>query len=298
MDSLEGINIVEAKAMREAYHFERQEHNIVLCTLCPHYCTIPEECYGRCRVRVNKDGTLYTLNYGEISAFGIDPIEKKPLRHFYPGQQIVSIGSFGCNLECDFCQNWSIAQEKPKTIQYTADDLLDEIKDAPNNIGIAYTYNEPTIFYEFMLDTAKKVYEAGYKNVMVSNGFINKEPLEALLPYIDAFNIDLKGFNDAFYHGICSGERLAVMETIERIVGVKHIEITLLLIDGLNTNPLELEALFRWVGKLDSKIPLHISRYFPAYKMDQPPTQIETLYEAKTLADQYLEHVYPGNVPL
>lgn len=282
--------------MMEARYYEVKANKSVRCTLCPHYCLIGPNALGRCDVRQNIEGKLMTHNYGCLSAVAFDPIEKKPLREFEPGSQILSIGSCGCNFTCDFCQNWKIAQARPQTQFVTVEELITLMQSRPDNVGMAYTYNEPTVFYEFVLDTAKAVRELGYKNVIVSNGYINLEPLKALLPYIDAFNIDLKAFNDDFYNGICTGSLLPVMETIKSIYGHAHLEITVLLIDGQNSDDGELESLFKWLAELDETIPIHLSRYFPAHKMTVPATKMETLLKAKNLAERYLNSVYLGNV--
>jgi len=282
--------------MMEAKYYEVKEDGYVQCHLCPNECTIKSGEMGRCRVRKNKDGKLFTLNYGKISGFGIDPIEKKPLYHFYPGRSIFSFGTFGCNFSCDFCQNWHMAQKMPPTQDVTIEQLVNTIEAQENNLGVAYTYNEPTIFYEFMFDLAKAVHEAGYKNVVVSNGYIMPEPLEALLPYIDAYNIDLKAFNDDFYKNICKGRRSPVMESIKRVYGKAHLEITLLLIDGENTNVDELEEMFKWIADIDPDIPIHLSRYHPANRMTNPPTEIQTMLTTQKLAKKHLNYVYLGNV--
>jgi len=282
--------------MKEAYYYEKKENNFVQCHLCPHECKIKPGAVGLCRVRKNECGTLYSLNYGKISSYNFDPIEKKPLYHFYPGKTIFSIGTFGCNFNCDFCQNYTIAQQNPATLNISTEQIMDAVKSREDNIGIAYTYNEPTIFYEFMLDTAKEANKAGYKNVVVTNGFINKKPLEELLQYVDAMNIDLKAFNNKFYESICRGKRLPVMETIRRSYGKTHIEITLLLIDDENTDEKELNEMFKWIADIDKNIPLHISRYFPANRMANSPTKIVTIRKAKSIAKKYLNYVYIGNV--
>lgn len=284
--------------MKEAYYYDKIENNYVVCRLCPNMCKIAPEDIGRCGVRKNVEGMLCSLNYGRITACALDPIEKKPLRHFYPGSKILSIGTYGCNFKCEFCQNWHIAQMHPFVEKVSIDEMFEIIDKQEDNIGVAYTYNEPTIFYEYMLDLAKKVHYAGYKNVVVSNGYINEAPLKELLPFIDAFNIDLKAFNDEFYKTICKGERLPVMKTIERIYGHAHMELTVLLIDGKNTNLNELEEMFKWIAEIGSDIPVHLSRYHPAYKMDDPVTALDTLLAAREIANDYLDHVYLGNVPV
>jgi len=282
--------------MKEAYYYEVKENDCVQCHLCPHECIIKPDGIGRCSVRKNTGGKLFSLNYGEITGYAFDPIEKKPLYHFYPGRPIFSFGTFGCNFSCDFCQNWHIAQANPNTQRVTIDQMMNTIKSSDENLGVAYTYNEPTIFYEFMFDLSKAVHEAGYKNVVVSNGYIMQEPLEALLPYIDAYNIDLKAFNDTFYKELCKGKRSPVMETIKRVHGKAHMEITLLLIDGENTNVEELEDMFKWISDIDKDIPIHLSRYHPANRMTNPPTEIQTLLTTQAIAKKYLNYVYLGNV--
>ncbi len=281
--------------MKEASYYKKGDNNEVYCTLCPHYCKIEEGKSGRCRVRKNKDGSLYTLNYGKITSYAYDPIEKKPLYHYKPGTNIFSIGSFGCNLACDFCQNWEIVYDNNLTMDISPEDLL-ELSKAKDSVGIAYTYNEPIIWYEFILDMAKKVKENGMSNILVTNGYINQEPLEELLPYIDAMNIDLKSMDDFFYKHLCKGSLEPVLRTIEIAARSTHVELTTLVIDNENSSLEEIRSLAKRVGQIDKSIPLHFSRYFPAYKMKHPPTKIETLVEAKNIAKEYLDYVYIGNV--
>jgi pyruvate formate lyase activating enzyme len=283
--------------MKEAYYYETLDDNKVKCMLCPHYCQIPDQGFGRCQVRKNVAGVLYALNYGRVTGLALDPIEKKPLRHYHPGSHILSIGSYGCNFHCDFCQNWHLATANPFVEKREIDEMLDLVERTEDNIGLAYTYNEPIVFYEYMLDMAKAIKAKGYKNVMVTNGYINPEPLKELLSYVDAFNIDLKAFNDGFYEDICGGKRQAVMDVIELVAGQAHLEVTLLLIEGKNTDEKELEGLFQWLGNFNREIPLHISRYFPAHQRHDPPTPMESMLKAKTIAKKYLKYVYLGNVP-
>ncbi len=282
--------------MKEAYFYNKVEDSNVRCTLCPHNCLIKQEATGICGVRKNIDGKLYSLNYLKVSGFALDPIEKKPLYHFYPGTNILSFGSFGCNFSCSFCQNYHIAKEVPKTRQVTISEMMETLKTLGDNIGIAYTYNEPTVFYEFMYDMAREVHNNGYKNVVVSNGYINRDALEMLIPYIDSFNIDLKSFSNEFYKNICAGRLSPVMETIKNIGGRAHLEITLLLIDGLNTDEEELDEMFRWLASIDKDIVLHLSRYHPSYKMNRPATKISSLLNAQMHAKEHLNYVYVGNV--
>ncbi len=208
------------------------------CQVCPHFCKLKDGQRGICRVRKNLDGKLFALNYGECSSYGVDPIEKKPLRNFHPGSMIFSVGTVGCNLSCGFCQNWQIAKGEPQTITLTVEELVD-LAGRGDSIGVAYTYSEPMMWYEFVYDAARAVSQAGLKNVLVTNGFINPEPLEALLPYIDAMNIDVKGFTEKYYKQACGGRLKPVLKTVERAVKAWHVEITTLLVTGLNDLPEE-----------------------------------------------------------
>lgn len=281
--------------MKEAKHYKKGNNNDVYCSLCPHYCKISDGDVGRCRVRKNIDGTLYTLNYGMVTSYAYDPIEKKPLYHFYPGSYIFSVGSFGCNLGCDFCQNWEIVYEESLMVDISDEEII-ALSKAKDSIGIAFTYNEPSIWFEYILDISKKIKEEGLKNVMITNGYINEEPLRELLPYIDAMNIDLKSIEDSFYKSICKGSIEPVLRTIEIASKETHVEITNMLIEGENTSLDEVRRLAERIAEIDKSIPLHLSRYYPAYKMKLPSTNIETINEAKNVAKEYLDHVYIGNV--
>ncbi len=287
----------------EKARFFAKKNGQIRCRLCPHNCLIEDENEGICGVRVAKGGQLYSLNYGLCAAINFDPVEKKPLYHFYPGRYILSIGTYGCNLSCSFCQNWGLARGKPSGPAATLrpKDVLERLdsKGGPEKaLGVAYTYNEPTVWYEFMYDTARLLNSRDYKNVMVTNGYINREPLEQLLPYIDAMNIDLKSFNDQFYRTHCGGLKAPVLKTIERAVESCHVEITCLLIPTLNDKLNEVEGLSRWLGSLNRDIPLHFSRYFPQHKMELPPTPPHVLRQAREVALKYLNYVYLGNVDL
>lgn len=284
------------KSIKEAQFYEGYNDGRVKCLLCPHNCEIYDNELGKCRVRKNLNGRLVTLNYGSITASCLDPIEKKPLYHFQPGKKILSIGSFGCNLNCSFCQNHSIAHSVPEYIQTTPERILEISMEQEENIGVAYTYNEPSIWYEFMLDTSKLVKEKGQKNVIVSNGYINREPLMKLIPFIDAMNIDLKAFSNGFYNDICRGMKSPVLETIITAKEHCHIEITTLLIEGLNTKREEIVKLCMWIASIDKDIPLHLSRYYPRYRMKIAPTEIETIIDLYDIAKKYLNYVYIGNV--
>lgn len=279
----------------EAMYYEKRDDKIVKCKLCPHGCVIRDGDMGVCRVRENSGGTLISLNYGKIASFAYDPIEKKPLYHFYPGSKILSIGTYGCNLKCDFCQNWEISQKKSMTMELEDEDILLMAK-SRGSIGIAYTYNEPSISYEYVLHLCKLVKSRGLKNVLVTNGYINEEPLKELLPYVDAMNIDLKSIEDGFYRRICKGKLEPVMNTIKMAAKQVHVEITNLIIDGLNSSEDQIDRLAKWISEIDDNIPLHLTKYFPAYRMNLPPTSYDTLMRAKKTAEKHLKYVYVGNV--
>lgn len=288
--------------MREALFYEKKEKDAVSCVLCPHYCKIAEGKAGICRARQNRGGVLYAANYGRVSSHGMDPVEKKPLYHFYPGFFILSVGTFGCNFQCGFCQNWQIAHGDPPTTGVTPEGLVEMAMDYTGmgypNIGLAFTYNEPFMWYEFVLDTAKLAREAGLKNVLVTNGSINEEPLREILPFIDAMNIDVKGFTDDYYKKHCKGSLQPVLRTVETARRECHVELTTLLIPGLNDSEEEIGRLAGWVASLDRDIPLHFSRYFPTYKMDLPATPLETLVRAREIALEKLHYVYIGNAQI
>lgn len=282
---------------KEASYYTKAEGGTVVCALCPHRCVIPPGGRGRCRTRANEEGTLISRSYGHVASYGKDPIEKKPLYHFYPGTKIFSVGSFGCNFTCDFCQNFAISQESPKMIDTTAQNLVDIACNEKENLGIAYTYNEPTIWYEFMTEIAQGIRRGGKKNVLVTNGYMNPEPLAALLPLIDAMNVDLKSMNPEFYKAHCGGTLEPVLEFIRQSAPACHVEITTLLIEGLNTSEDEICSVARFIAAINPEIPLHLSRYFPAYNMNLPPTDITLMERLQAVAREELRYVYLGNVP-
>lgn len=281
--------------MNEAMYYKKEDMGRAYCYLCPVHCHIVDGGVGACKARKNIGGRLYSLNYGKISAISMDPIEKKPLYHFYPGSSILSISSFGCNFKCSFCQNWELSQQVPIMENSSISDIIKIAESYKDNIGIAYTYNEPLIWYEFVLNTAKIAKEHGLKNVLVTNGYIEEEPLKELLPYIDAMNIDLKG-GDWFYKSICKGKLENVKRTIEISSSHTHVEITNLIIPGLNDDMSKIEEMAMWLSSISKDMPLHFSRYFPQYRMEKPPTPVETIMEAKKIASRYLNYVYVGNV--
>lgn len=283
----------------EALYYEKSADGVMRCMLCPHHCRLKEGQTGLCRVRTNHSDCLWTCNYGEISSLALDPIEKKPLFHFYPGSYILSAGSFGCNLSCSFCQNYAIAHGLPPTHFIDPESLvaLTLQSRTEGSIGIAFTYNEPSIWYEYIMAVIPVLKERGLKTVMVTNGYIEKEPLERLLPYVDAFNIDVKAFNQRFYTELCKGKLQAVKDTVERVIGKSHVEITTLLIPGQNDGEQEIREMSRWLASLDRDIVLHLSRYHPAYKLQIPSTPEATVRQSREIAREYLDFVYTGNLP-
>lgn len=282
----------------QALFYLKGNDGIVQCMLCPNRCILKEGMRGICDVRYAAGGTLKSLNYGEISSLAIDPIEKKPLYHYKPGSVILSAGSFGCNFHCGFCQNYSISKEKPDTRYIAPGDLVRlALHEKDNgNIGIAFTYNEPSIWYEYVLDTSILAKQNDLDIVLVTNGYINEEPLKKLLPYVDAVNIDLKAFNEEYYNKICGGDLKSVMETIALANEKCHVELTTLLVNGYNDTPFEVGNAAKWISSIDKNIPLHLSRYFPSYKFKTPPTPVENIMKCSNEARSYLNYVYTGNV--
>ncbi|HHT46891.1 MAG TPA: AmmeMemoRadiSam system radical SAM enzyme [Firmicutes bacterium] len=286
--------------MQEARFYSREKDSVI-CRLCPQECNLKEEQEGICGVRRVEGGRLLTMNYGLCGALAFDPVEKKPLYHFYPGYDILSLGSNGCNLHCSFCQNWALARGRAskELKEISAKDLLDILGDRParEQLGIAYTYNEPTVWYEFVRDTAEMVAGEGYKNVLVTNGFINEEPLKELLPFIHGMNIDVKAFQDSFYRRYCHGKGYKqVLKTVELALSKCHVELTYLIVTSLNDSPEEIRNFIDWVASLDKEIPVHFSRYFPGYRLDMPPTPLEIMENAWETAREKLSYVYLGNV--
>lgn len=273
-----------------------------VCRICPHRCSLAEGAVGRCRARVARGGEVVSLNYGLATSLALDPIEKKPLARFHPGSTVLSVGSFGCNLSCPFCQNASIAQAGEHEVRWRRVEPGELVEQAlrladRGCIGIAYTYNEPLVGFEFVRDCARLAHEAGLLNVVVSNGMICDEPLEELVPLIDAANIDLKGFSQDFYD-LVGGEYLTVRRTIERLAAAPscHLEVTTLVIPGLNDDVGQIAEAARWLASLDPGFTYHLTRFFPQHRMaDRPPTPIATLREAAVAARRYLRYVRLGN---
>lgn len=256
---------------------------------------------GFCRTRANRAGTIRPLNYGRFTSLALDPIEKKPLYHFHPGSFILSVGSFGCNLACPFCQNASIATADtsaateditPARLSALAGELS---RRAPGNIGVAFTYNEPLLSFEYIMDAAPLLHAANLAVVLVTNGTICAAPRARLLPHVDAMNIDLKGWQEDFYRWV-GGDLGTVRETIEHAVthGV-HVEVTTLIIPGRNDSAADMDAEARWLASLSPEIPLHISRYFPRHRVSTPPTPIASIDRLAEIARRHLRHVHRGN---
>ena len=273
----------------------------IVCPVCPHHCALREGAVGRCRARKCVGGKITCINYGKITSLALDPIEKKPLNYFYPGSRIVSVGSFGCNLSCPFCQNHEIAAAGAREARYARDmtpeeicEIAEETRDR-GNIGVAYTYNEALVGYEFVRDTAKLVHEAGMKNVLVTNGTAELPVLEELLPYIDAMNIDLKAFRPELYKWL-GGDLQTVMNFITRAAQGSHVELTSLIVPGKNDSLEDMEREASWIAGIDPDIPLHITRYFPRHRMSEPPTRISLMRELKGVAERHLNRVLLGNV--
>ena len=293
--------------MRDSSAKKRQEKKT--CEICPKACVLGPDQVGFCGARGNVDGEIIALNYGRVAAMGLDPIEKKPLWRFHPGSRVLSVGSYGCNLRCPFCQNSSLSMEwQDEWVEATGnyysryetimpDKLIDLALAARSkgNIGIAYTYNEPVVGYEYVYDCSILAREAGLKNILVTNGYCNEKPWKDLLTYIDATNIDVKGFTEEFYHKV-GGELRVVMKNVEAAVEECHVEITCLIIPGENDDPREMEEMSKWIASMNPEIPLHISRFFPQYKMNEkPPTSRETIDKLAAIAGERLKYVYKGN---
>ncbi len=272
----------------------------VQCNICPHHCKIEEGHVGLCKARRNRGGRVLCDSYGRLTAVALDPIEKKPLYHFYPGSKILSVGSYGCNLNCPFCQNHDISMVGGDELETAVIDCEELVKKAlmftdKGNIGIAYTYNEPLIGYEFVRDCADMAQQKGLKNVVVTNGYICEKPLRELLPVIDAFNIDLKGFTEAYYHKL-GGDLGTVKRSIELASKHCHVEVTTLIVPGENDSEEEMDALSLWLSDINPDIPLHISRFFPRWKMqDTSATPVNQVYRLAEIARRKLSYVYEGN---
>ena len=285
---------------------------MAVCNVCFRQCSVPEGGLGFCGGRTCRAGAVTAANYGRITALALDPIEKKPLARFYPGSLILSAGSYGCNLRCPFCQNHDISWSKTAFAQAEKAEYISPEDMAQTalyyqsrgNIGLAFTYNEPLIGYEYIRDTGKLVHEWGMKNVLVTNGTASLHVLDELAPYIDAMNIDLKGFTDHYYKDVLGGDRDMVMDFIGEAVKVCHVELTTLIVPGENDSEDEMREMTAWIASLSDRqgrvigpeIPLHISRFFPRFHMaDRPPTDVRHVYRLADIAREKLKYVYTGN---
>ncbi len=282
--------------MREALFFEVLKDDRVRCDLCPHHCVLKVGQSGICNARKNIDGILYSLNYGQISSISMDPVEKKPLFHFFPGEGILSVGSWGCNMSCPYCQNWEISHAIPRVREFPPDQIATLAKDH-KSFGIAYTYSEPVVWFEYVLDCARVAMKEGLHNVLVTNGFIEEKPFKLLIQYFSAMNIDIKSFNEDYYRKVLGGNRDVVMKNVETAykAGI-HIELTTLVVPEDNDSEEEIGSIAKWISTIDKSIPLHLSRYFPNYKYDRPPTDPDKLENLWRIAKEYLDYVYIGNI--
>lgn len=288
--------------MVEALFYQKVADCRVKCLLCPRNCTIDPDKFGDCRARRNRDGELIAETYGKLSSLNLDPVEKKPLYHFFPGSSILSAGSVGCNLHCQFCQNHTLSQcnpyRPPVVKMVSPEELVALALATDHNIGLAFTYNEPVVSFEFVTETARLARSKGLKTVMITNGYINSEPLAKFTDCIDAFNIDLKAFSGLFYTKQCKATLEPVKNSLKQVsLSGKHLEITNLVIPGYNDDCDEFEAMCHWIAdQLGRDTVLHLSRYFPRFGMEQYPTPTETLFELYDLAKTILDHVYIGNL--
>jgi pyruvate formate lyase activating enzyme len=290
-------------APHEASFYKQLQNNEIMCELCPFGCTVKDGERGRCRVRENRGGRYYTLVYGKPVALNNDPVEKKPFFHVYPGSKVFSIATVGCNIRCKFCQNWEISQANPGDIRvrYIPPAVIAATAKRVGAKAVAYTYSEPTIFYEYMTDCAKAARDMGLGNIMISNGFMQPEPLKQLVPLMTAIKIDLKAFNQKFYGKVCGGLLTPVLDTLKRLSG--HgvwFEIVVLLIPTLNDNMDDIRRMSEWIVKeIGPNVPLHFTRFHPCYKIrNLPRTPPKTLHRARSIAmASGCNFVYTGNMP-
>ena len=278
---------------------------VATCPVCPHACTLKEGRFGACGARRASGGVVVADNYGKLTSLALDPIEKKPLVRYHPGAMILSAGSYGCNLNCSFCQNSDISRMHGNRLsgrinESTPENLVEAAVSLKSrgNIGLAYTYNEPLVGFEFILDTARLAHEAGLLNVIVSNGYINEPVFRELLSHLDAANIDLKAFSQKFYDMVGAPEGL---KTVKRSIALAaqfiHVEVTTLIIPGLNDSVEEIDELTAWLAGIDASIPYHLSRFHPSYRMlDKPPTPRSTILKLTEIAQKHLKYVYTGNI--
>jgi pyruvate formate lyase activating enzyme len=288
----------EGKGNMKARFYEKKENQKIKCLLCPNGCVISPGGKGVCGVRKNTGGELDIPFYGRLSGVALDPIEKKPLYHFYPGKMILSVGFWGCSFHCPFCQNYHISQQTAAGSDYLSPGELVNLAISRNSFGIAYTYSEPLIHMEYLLDTAKIAKQEGIKNILVSNGYVNPAPAEEFLEYLDAANIDLKSFQPDFYKKEIGGNLEDVKRFLTQAAGRITLEVTTLVIPTKNDSPGEIEAIARFLASLDPNIPYHLSCYYPTYHYTIPPTDGAAIVKLAEVAKKHLNYVYLGNVGL
>lgn len=281
----------------EASYYEKLGDGSVQCLLCPNRCVIADGKRGICRIRTNRGGVLIADSYGEVVSLALDPVEKKPLFHFYPSMPILSTGPNGCNFRCGYCQNSEISQRTVATRRVSPEQLV-EMASREGSIGVAYTYTEPFVWFEYIRDAGRLVKDRGLVNVLVTNGYVSEKPLMELLPLIDAMNVDIKSMRPDFYTKVCGGKLDDVLATVERASGSCHIEITNLVITGYNDTDDDFRELTDWIASVNPRMPLHFSRYFPQYTFTAPETPVERLIKAYEIAREKLPYVYVGNIHL
>lgn len=282
--------------MKEAMYYQKLDGGDVRCLLCPHQCILKKGQTGICRGRKNLNGKLITLTYFKSISFALDPIEKKPLYHFHPGTYILSLGPNACNLQCQWCQNWQVSQEYSMVKEFTIEELI-QMAGEKDSIGAAFTYTEPFMMIETIKECAVVLKKIDKYTVMVSNGYIQELPLKEILPYIDAFNIDIKAFQAETHLKGTKGKLEHVLRSVELIArSDAHLEVTCLIVPGINDNVEEGEKIFQWLSALNREIPLHLSRYFPAYHYHENSTSVETMLKMEEKAKKYLKYVYLGNM--
>ena len=293
----------DPRYVRPAMLYDQLEGGKIQCRLCPRECLVVPGARGRCGVRENRDGVYNTLVYGRTVALNNDPVEKKPFNHVLPGTMVLSLATAGCNLACKFCQNWQISQFKPEEVasQYLPPEALIELAFYYGSPSLAFTYNEPTVFYEFMFETAQAAHEAGLKALVVSNGFIQPEAVKKLAPFLGAYKVDLKAFSEEFYRDYCSASLKPVLTTLETLVGLGlWVEIVNLVLPTANDSEKDIRAMARWIKEnLGPMVPIHFTRFHPMYKIrNLPPTPVATLEACQSAAAaEGLKYAYVGNVP-
>jgi len=299
---MQGEEIISTENLFEASFYEQLESEAVQCNLCPNRCILEEGQRGLCKVRQNIKGKLYSLVYGKPVSIHVDPIEKKPLYHFLPSSTAYSLATAGCNLECKYCQNWDIAQRFPEDLEstpMTPEEVVNAAIKSKSEV-IAFTYNEPTVWYEYMFDIAKLAKEKSLKTVAISSGFINQKPLKQLLPYMDAYKVDLKSFNEETYTQLLGGRLQPVLDTIKTVYeSGTWLEIVYLVVPGYTDNIDEIEKMCTWIKEnTNENVPVHFSRFWPKYKLlNLPPTPEKTLVKARqTCMDAGMKYVYTGNI--